>query len=176
MRHRKDSPEQRPSLRLCIVVLVLISLLWIVFVGGVRRDEMIVGVGVLFLSSGFLYLVWRSETLNLDLELRDLAQGWRVLWYVPTDIWIVIAVLVKDLFRVKRAGSFYRVSRFETSESEPRLVARRVLATFYTTLAPNSIVIGIDFHRNRMLLHQLKRSNISKMAQALGAESGEQRS
>jgi len=152
---------------------MLISFLWILFVGGVRRNEMVVGIGVLFLSSLFLYLVWQSETLNLGLELRDVAQGWRVLWYVPSDIWVVIKVLVMDLFRVRRAGSFYRVSRFEASELEPRLVARRVLATFYTTLTPNSIIIGIDFHQNRMLFHQLQRSNISKMTRALGAEAGE---
>ena len=168
--------EKRPSLYFCALVLASVCALWIVFVGGVRRDEMVVGIGVLFLSIGFFYEVWRFETLNLRLELRDVAQGWRVFCYVLADVWVVVAVLVMDLFSVRRAGSFYRVSPFKTSQSAPRLIARRVLATFYTTLTPNSIVIGIDPHQNRMLFHQLQRNRISQMTRALGAECGGKRS
>ena len=158
-------------IRTGIFCLLLIALLWIVFVGGARPDETIVGAGVAVFSLGFLYQIWRTETLNIDLHTRDLAQGWRIPWDVSTDVCAIIAVLVKDLFGVKRAGSFYRVSGFKTRRSDPRFAARRVLATFYTTMSPNCIVIGIDYRRGRMLFHQLKRSSIPKIAQALGAKS-----
>ena len=137
---------------------------------------MIVGTGVFLFSSAFLYQVWRIETLNVDLGLKDLAQGWRIPWYVVTDSCIIVAILLRDLLTAKRAGSFYRVSRFKTSGSNARLVARRVLATFYSTMTPNSIIIGIDSRHNRMLFHQLKRSRVSKMTEALGAQSGGKRS
>jgi len=80
-------------------------------------------------------------------------------------------VLLRDLLRSRRAGSFYRVSGFETSKDDPRLIGRRVLATVYTTISPNSIVIGIDFRQSRMLFHQIERSGVSKMAKGLGANS-----
>jgi hypothetical protein len=86
-----------------------------------------------------------------------------------------VAILVKDLLGVKRAESFYRVSGFKTSKSNPLLVARRVLATFYTTMAPNFIVIGIDFRQSRMLFHQLQRSSVPQMTKALGAQPGADR-
>jgi hypothetical protein len=145
---------------------------WIVFVGGTRRDEMIVGVGVFLLSGAFVYHVWRIETLDFDLRRQDVAQGWRVPWYVLTDAGTILAVLAKDLLAGKRAGSFYRVCGFRTSESDPRIIARGVLAVFYTTMSPNSIVIGIDPQQGRMIFHQLDRSSIPIMTKALGAQSG----
>lgn len=163
-----------PPLGLCGWTLLLIVMLWIIFVGGVRRDEMIVGIGVLIGSVAFLYLVWRTETLNLDFKFQDIVQGWRIPWYIVSGIYEIILVLIWDLIHVKCADSLYRIGRFEPSKGDPRLEARRVLATFYTTMAPNFIVIGIDEHRNRTLFHQLKRSNIPKMKKALGAQPGKQ--
>ena len=90
--------------------------------------------------------------------MRDLAACWRVPWYLVTGSWEIVVILVKDLFSVAKAGSFYRVSGFKTSKDDPLLVARRVLAIVYTTTAPNFIVIGIDYTKSRMLFHQLERS------------------
>lgn len=150
----------------------ILAALWVLFVGRIRLDEMITGVGVIILSAAFLYVVWRTETLNMGLKLPDLAQGWPVPWYVVAHTCQILLVLAEDLVMNKGTGSFYRVSGFKTSNSDPRLVARCVLAAFYTTMAPNSIVIGIDSHQNRMLFHQLKRSGIPKMIAALDALSG----
>ena len=164
-----------PSLGLSASSLLLIAALWILFVGGTRRDEMIAGAGVFFLCGAFLYLVWRTETLRLEVRWADAAQGWRIPWYVVSKVYQIIVILMKDLFGVKRAGSFYRVSGFKTSKSDPRLIARRVFAIFYTTMAPNFIVIGIDYRQSRMLFHQLERTSVSMMTKELGAQPGAQR-
>jgi hypothetical protein len=164
-----------PSADLCISSISIIIALWILLVGGMRLDEMIVGSGVLLLSAAFLYQIWRTENLSLDLTLQDLVQGWRVPGYICSGAYEIIAILLKDLFRLKRADSFYRFSGFKTSKSAPRLVARRVLAIFYTTMAPNFIVIGIDFRQSRMLFHQLERSDVPRMTKALGARPGASR-
>jgi hypothetical protein len=152
------------------------ALLWVLFVGGTRRNEMIVGAGVLLLSGAFLYLLSRKETLTLDLRWGDLVTCWRIPWYIMSGVYEIAIILVKDLFGIKRAESFYRVSGFKTSNSDPRLIARRVLATAYTTTAPNFIVIGIDFRQSRMLFHQLERSSVPKMTKTLGAQPGVSRS
>lgn len=175
MRRETQGRAQKPSFGICVLSVLFIAILWILFVGGLRRDEMFVGVAVLVLSGAFAYQVWRIETLDLDFHLKDLAQGWRIPWYVLSGVYEIIAVLLKDLARVKPANSLYRVSGFKTSKSEPRQVARRVLATFYTTMAPNFIVIGIDFRQSRMLFHQLERSSVPRMTKALGAQPGARR-
>lgn len=175
MREDKKRRERMPSLGLSALSLLLIAALWILFVGGTRRDEMIAGAGVFFLCGAFLYLVWRTETLRLEVRWEDVAQGWRIPWYVVSKVCQIIVILAKDLFGVKRADSLYRVSGFKTSKSEPILIARRVFATFYTTMAPNFIVIGIDYRQSRMLFHQLERTSVSMMTKALGAQPGAQR-
>ena len=157
-------------------VVFLIIVLWILFAGNTRPHELIVGVGVLLLSGAFLYLTGNKEHWTLELRWIDLAAGWRIPWYIISGIYEIIVVLAKDISRVKPAGSFYRFSGFKTSESDPRLVARRVLATAYTTTAPNFIVIGIDYRQSRMLFHQLERSSVPKMTKELGAEPGAERS
>jgi hypothetical protein len=151
---------------------MFVALAWILFVGGTHRNEMFVGAGVLVLAVLFSYQVWRIESIHADFRAADIAQGWRIPWYILSKDFEIIVILMEDLLGIRRAGSFYRVSGFKTSKSDPQLVARRVLATFYTTLAPNFIVIGIDFRQSRMLFHQLKRSGVSQMTKALGAQPG----
>jgi hypothetical protein len=136
---------------------------------------MVVGSGVFFLSATFLFQIWRTETLHLEVRWEDFTQGWRIPWYVLSGVYEIIAILARDIFGVKRADSFYRVSGFKTSKSGPRLIARRVFATFYTTMAPNFIVIGVDYRQSRMLFHQLERSSVPRMTKALGAHPGAQR-
>jgi hypothetical protein len=144
---------------------------WILLVAGIRPHEMIVGAGSVLASALFVLAVRKVSTLRLDFRISDVAQAWRISWYVVSDCYKLVAVLLLDLFTSTRAGSFYRVSGFKTSKEDPRLIARRVLATIYTTASPNSIVIGIDFKQSRMLFHQIERSGLSKMTRNLGANS-----
>jgi multisubunit Na+/H+ antiporter MnhE subunit len=152
----------------------VIAALWVLFVGGTKPHEMIVGCVVLALSAAFMFRVGETESLNLDFRMVDLLTCWRIPWYILSDGYTILLVLLKDLAG-KRAGSFYRFCGFKTSGHDPRLVARGVLATGYTTVTPNSIVIGIDVAQSRMLFHQLQRSEVSRMAKELGAQPGVER-
>lgn len=146
---------------------------WILLVAGTHSHELIVGTGCVLASSLFLGNLYKMSRLDLDFHLSDVVQGWRIPWYILGDCFTITAVLLRDIFTSRCAESLYRVSGFKTSKDDPRLIARRVLATIYTTTSPNSIVIviGIDFRQNRMLLHQLERSRISRMTKNLGANS-----
>lgn len=175
MNHESSRPHKHVSFGLCIFSMSLMAVVWILFVGGTRRDEMIVGAGVLILCGAFLYLLAQKESLRLDFRWEDVVTCWRIPWYIASGIYEIAIILAKDLPGIKRAESFYRVSGFKTSKSDPRLIARRVLATAYTTTAPNFIVIGIDYHQSRMLFHQLERSSVPKMTKELGARPGAER-
>jgi len=146
---------------------------WILLVAGLKRDEMIVGALCVMASVLFLQFVYRCEDQALDLRLHDLIQAWRLPGYILKEGWTITRILLKDLAGVKRAGSFYRVCGFKTGKYDPLLIARRVLATAFTTMAPNSIIIGIDYEQSRMLFHQLERGSVPKMTQELGALPGE---
>lgn len=143
---------------------------WILLVAGTHLQEMIVGAVSVAAAALFLYFVYVSQSLQMSFRAADILTCWRIPWYLASDAYQITIVLIKDLLSIKRAGSFYRVSGFETSKRDPLLIARRVLATLYTTVSPNSIVIGIDYEQSRMLFHQLERSSIPKMTQELGAK------
>ena len=164
----------RRSFVLSGLFLISVVASWILCVGGTRRDEMLVGLGVLFLTSAFVYQVWRIETLHIAFHMSDVIQGWRVPGYVLRDTCVITLVLLRDLIGEDSANSLYRVSELKTVKPNPRQAARQVLITLYTTMSPNSIVIGIDPTQDRILFHQLQRSSITKMDMALGVRSGVQ--
>lgn len=176
MRRTTQRRSPKPSLSLCALSFLMIAVLWIALVGGTARNEMLVGSAVLLPTCAFLYQIWRIETLKLDFRPKDMVQGWRIPWYILSGVYEIVAVLAKDIFSSKRAKSLYRVCRFKSSKLDPLLVTRRVLATFYTTMAPNFIVIGIDVRQNLMLFHQLERSSVPEMTKQLDAQSGVHRS
>jgi len=143
---------------------------WILLVVGVKLHEMIVGAASIAATAIFLYAVDRSETQRFDFEWSDVATAWRIPGYLISDLYQITVALLRNLFGKGKAGSFYRVYRFKTEKTSPRLVARRVLATAYTSATPNSIVIGIDYDQNLLLMHQVVCSPVTKIAQSLGAE------
>lgn len=172
MQERKKSDLRKISPGVLALSVLVMAAEWILLVAGLKRDEMIVGAIGVLASALFLQFVYRSEHQQLDIRVRDLLQAWCLPWYILSEGWTITWILIRDLSGIRRASSFYRVSGFKTSKYDPLLIARRVLATAYTTMAPNSIVIGIDYEQSRMLFHQLERSSVPKMTQALGALPG----
>lgn len=164
-----SSSKQMTKLLLAVFAILLMAAEWVLLVASTRPHEMIVGAGSVLVSALFLRVVTKMSPIALDFHLSDVAEGWRIPWYVLSDCYTISVVLLRDLFTSRRAGSFYRVSGFKTSKDDPRLIGRRVLATVYTTISPNSIVIDIDFRQSRLLFHQIERGGVSKMAKGLGA-------
>jgi hypothetical protein len=118
----------------------------------------------------FTLFAARTMGVRFGLRLRDFAEGWRIPWYILSDLALVTVVLVKDLLQVEQASNLFRVCGFDTSKHDPVHIARTVLAVTYGTCSPNCIVIGIDQTQSRMLFHQLRRSDISIMMKSLGAK------
>jgi hypothetical protein len=174
MRESKANGLRKISGGVLTLAVIVMAAEWILLVAGTRRDEMIVGALSVIAAALFLQLVYRAEDQKLDIRLKDLATCWRIPWYILSGAWEITLILIKDLLYIKRASSFYRVSGFKTAKYDPLLTARRVLATAFTTTAPNFIIIGIDYEQSRMLFHQLQRSSIPRMTQELGALPGNQ--
>ncbi len=162
-------PLRKVSLVAVAVVAALLAGEWILFTAGVKAQEMLVGAFAVVLSLVFLLVVWQHSTQRIQLSAADVLQVWRLPWYLLSDAWTVTRVLVLDLCG-KRAGSFYRVSGFRTSREQPDLVGKRVLATLYASMSPNSIILGVDWKQSRMLTHQIARSPVSRMTKNLAGQ------
>jgi len=168
--HVPPAPKSK-AIFVAMLAVLLMSGEWILLVAGTHIDEMIVGAASVLASGAFLLVAHRTSTLHTDFRLADMAKGWRIPWYVASGIYEITVILLKDIFGIERAKSFYRVSGFKTARYDAVLVARRILAIAYTTTAPNFIVIGIDYTQSRILFHQLERSSVPRMTQELGAQS-----
>ncbi len=143
--------------------------LWILFVAGVKPEEMIVGAICVLLTSAFTWYIGCRITVDIRFRIEDLVQIWRMPAYLITGTWEILSVLALDIFSIPPAESLFRAAPFEQNEG-PIAVSRRVLAVTYTTATPNFIVVGIDCETYRMLFHQLKRSDVLTMTRRLGAQ------
>jgi multisubunit Na+/H+ antiporter MnhE subunit len=86
-----------------------------------------------------------------------LLRSWRVISRVPVHIALVCFDAVAQIFtRAPRRGRFRAVS-FDASGEGAADAGRRALAEALGSLAPNTIVVGIDTDRKLLLVHQLHR-------------------
>jgi hypothetical protein len=86
-----------------------------------------------------------------------LVGAWRVFARVPVHIAFVCFEAVRQMFTFSaRRGSFRAVSFAACSEDNAD-TGRRALAEALGSLAPNTIVVGVDLERKLLLVHQLHR-------------------
>ena len=144
--------------------------MWVLFVGTGAAHELLVGLVMAAAAMAFGCFVGRSSKLELTFRWADVKQAWRMPWYAVVDSWAITEVLLRDVFGGQRAEGVYRVCGYAGSDRDPVKVGREVLVTAYSTATPNSIVIGIDTAQNRMLFHQMKRTEMTDMGRDLGAK------
>lgn len=86
---------------------------------------------------------------------------------VPAHILLVGREAVAQCARPKAARGTFRAVSFAGGE-QPEDVGRRALSEALGSLAPNTIVIGVDTDRQLLLVHQLRRTGGSQELDALG--------
>lgn len=155
-----------------VITAVLVAAGWLGLVANTQTHELILDAGIVVLLTLFAAQLFRTNWLRLRFDARDVLECWRIPWYVLSGCWEITSVLFRDAFLGHRAGSYYRACSFRISRRNPVLLARSVLTVAFTTTAPNFIVIGIDADQKQMLFHQLERSSVPRMSQALGAQQG----
>ena len=145
--------------------------LWLLFTGTFSLHELLIGIIAALLASVGMVVVTICYSTPFSPTAKDVLAMWRLPWYVVSDTWVVLLVAAKDLIGMHRADSLFRVVPFEAgAKGDPRKSARRVLAVVYSTMAPNSIVLGVNVSDQKLLFHQIKRSSVPKMTRQLGAD------
>lgn len=153
-----------------VVMVVGSAALWILFVAGIKPEEMIVGAVCILLTAAFTGYLAGQSSPTMKLRLTDVMQIWRVPGLLVIDAWAILCVLILDILQLSPAASLFRSAPFERNEKSPIAVARRILAVAYTTATPNLIILGIDASTSQMLFHQLKKSDVPTMTRRLGAQ------
>lgn len=156
--------------KLFATVLLPFFLCWIIFVGTFSRWELLVGVGAALLGATAICVVEGNDDAHFRPTLRAWLTIWRLPWYLLSETGGILWVALRDLIGGKRAESLMRLAPFDVGgECDPQDTGRRALATTYTTMTPSVIVLGVNVRDRYLLFHQLKRGDLGKMAQDLGA-------
>ena len=145
-------------------------LCWIVFVGTFSLHELLIGVLGALLATAGLSIINRHYPARFHPRLTELLSLWRLPGYLVSDTWKILALRDKDLRSIQTANSLFLVVPFRAGKKDdPRATARRALAVIYSTITPNTVVLGVNTNDQNLLLHQLIPGPISKMTKNLGA-------
>jgi hypothetical protein len=86
-----------------------------------------------------------------------LARSWRLVYRIPGDIAIVCWEALVQLVRPRPERGVLRAAPFRAVQPTPPDTGRRALAEIVGSVAPNTVVIGVDDERGLLLVHQLRR-------------------
>lgn len=146
----------------------VLFLFWEVFVDKLEGHEIAAGLAAAALSAAGTEMVRGVEHPRFYPQAAMLAQAWRVPGMVLKGCWVLALRLARRAWGDCSAGLF-RTIRFHGGGSEPKDVGRRALAVVFSTLPPNSLVIGIDRRRNFLMLHQVRSTGVPALLRKLGA-------
>jgi multisubunit Na+/H+ antiporter MnhE subunit len=128
---------------------VLLFGLYLLF-AGVSAHEAVVGAASAAIAAAAVEAVRGTEHPRFLPHWQALTRALRLPFEIVRDT----ALLIRNLGR-GGDGSFVRTP-VECGGDDAHGVALRTLETFYRTLPPNSIVLGIDRERNEILMHVLE--------------------
>lgn len=136
--------------RMCLMGLfLLLAAKW--------NTPFIVAAGVVsYLAASAIIVLMRQGLANPEARL-----GWlKLIPLLPgqmlRDCGVLAGALWRRLARGEDVAGVYREIPFDPGlEHDREDMGRRALAVAGASLAPNTIVVGVDPHRNSLLVHQL---------------------
>ncbi|MDQ6835346.1 MAG: Na+/H+ antiporter subunit E [Actinomycetota bacterium] len=129
--------------------------------------ELYAMAGVVLLAGlAFLASLQQGFT-EASIRPRWLLRGYRPLLGVPRQIALVAVEAAAQLIHPRRTRGRLRAIPFAGGEG-PHDIGRRALSEALGSLAPNTIVIGVDPERHLLLVHQLHRDGDADELDVLG--------
>jgi multisubunit Na+/H+ antiporter MnhE subunit len=170
-----QQPAEQPQklsigvrLRVLGVGFVLAGAVYLLLIDTTSLPELYAGAGVTLIGAFALVAAREQDAAGAHVSPRWLARALRLLVAVPRDVALVAAMAPRQLLRPRPRRGALRSTPFAHGGDEPSDVGRRALAEALGSLAPNTIVVGIDERRERLLVHQLWLRGDASELDALG--------
>ncbi|HEX4718694.1 MAG TPA: Na+/H+ antiporter subunit E [Thermoleophilaceae bacterium] len=146
----------RPSIRFWLLAWVTSMALWMVLADSVRIAEIIVGIGVAALAATGFEVVRRQRLAEQYIPLRPLVGVWRVLLRAVPDVWRLTRAAFSQVAQREPARGRVIAMEFGHGGADPEQRGVRAIEVGLGSIAPNTIVIGVDRETGVLLVHQLE--------------------
>jgi hypothetical protein len=130
--------------------------LYLLLIDTTDLPELYVLAGVTVLAA-LAFAVSREERVAEGSLTASMLHGaWRALAGIPLQIGLVSLEALTQLWQRRMSRGSFRAVPFRAGPEKPRDIGRRGLAEALGSIAPNTIVIGVDPERDLLLVHQLR--------------------
>jgi hypothetical protein len=130
---------------------------YLLLVDTTSLPELYVLVGVALIATVAFEAARRQGFPEARFSLRWLRRSWRAVARVPLDAGLLCSEALAQLAHGKRTRGEFRAIPFKAGSSEHDR-GRYALTEIVGSLAPNTIVIGVDTDHDLLLVHQLRRN------------------
>jgi hypothetical protein len=130
--------------------------------------ELYVLAGVAVACGAAFAVGHESEFVEARIRLRWLLRVGRLARRIPLDIGLVCREALVQLAAPRPARGVFRAAAFGAVEADPSDTGRRALVESLGSVAPNTIVVGVDCERGLLLVHQLRRQGEPGQLDVLG--------
>lgn len=138
---------------------------WIALTGSFRWTELLIGAGASLVGSIISVATEAMTFVRFLPQWRYLWQSRSVIWQIPLGVISVVGVLFRE---GKCAAGHIRFVPFEPGGEEAESQTRRAVAETFPSMAPASIVIGVDRGMGVVIFHLLGSSSPPPTLQRLG--------
>jgi hypothetical protein len=146
------------SLAAASVGFVLAAAFYMLLIDNVGLPELYAAIAAVLLGGVATGAARHQGVAEAQFSGRWMARTPRVLASVPRQIaWVSWEAIVQLVHPRARRGSF-RAVPFRAGGEGSEDVGRRAMAEAFGSVAPNTIIIGIDPESDLLLVHQLRRS------------------
>jgi hypothetical protein len=144
-------------LGLTLAGFTLAGAFYLLLVDTTSLPELYVLVAVALIATVALEAARAHGFSEARFSLRWLRRSWRAVVRVPLDTGLLCREALAQLTQRKRTRGQFRVVPFKAGTSQSDR-GRYALTEIVGSLAPNTIVIGVDADSDLLLVHQLRRN------------------
>ncbi len=130
---------------------------YLVLIDTTRLPELYAMAGIVLLAAIAFAASLDQGLTEAAIRGRWLLRAYRPVLQVPAHVVLLTLEVADQLLRRRPSRGGFRAVAFAAGQ-EPTDIGRRALSEILGSLAPNTIVIGVDAERQLLLVHQLRRT------------------
>jgi multisubunit Na+/H+ antiporter MnhE subunit len=156
-------------LRLVAMGFVLAGAVYMLLIDTSSLPELYAGAAVALIAA-LVFEASREQGLaEASARPAWVLRAWRAVARIPVDVCAVSAAALQQVFAPVARRGVVRTAPFKHgTQTSARDAGRRALAEALGSLAPNTIVIGVDPQRDVIVVHQLREGGDTRALDVLG--------